>query len=244
VFRGILWFETKRMARNFVPVFFALVFPVMMLSIFGGIYGSTPSARFGGRGVVDSSVPAYLVLVISVTGLMSFPLGLGEYRERGVLKRFSSTPARSSSFLLAQGIVNLVLTIGGVILLVLTGLIFFGLHLPKNIVTTIFALILVMLGVYSVGALIAALARTERQAIVIANLVYFPVIFLSGVTIPLAIFPSIMIKISDFIPFTYGVKLLQSQWLGTSTNLGVDLSVISATILLGAFVAIRAFRWE
>ncbi|WP_160291879.1 ABC transporter permease [Acidithrix ferrooxidans] len=94
----------------------------------------------------------------------------------------------------------MVLTIGGVILLVLTGLIFFGLHMPKNIVPTIFALVLVTLAVYSVGALIAALARTERQAIAIANLVYFPVIFLSGATIPLVIFPPIMIKIVNIWP--------------------------------------------
>ena len=244
VFKGILRFETKRMMRNFVPVFFALVFPVMMLLIFGGIYGNKPSTQFGGRGVVDSSVPAYLVLVVSVTGLMSFPLGLAEYRDRGVLKRFRSTPAKASSFLFAQGVINLVLSLVGACLLVLVGFVIFGLHRPKQIVLTVLVLLAVTVAMYSIGAVVAALARSERAATAAANLIYFPMIFLSGATIPLAIFPSTMRTISDIIPATYGVELLQHVWLGSATNIPLDCIVIFMTVVICMLLSIRAFRWE
>lgn len=244
MFKGILRFEAKRMMRNFVPVFFALAFPVMMLLIFGGIYGNKPSVQFGGRGVVDSSVPAYLVLVVSVTGLMSFPLGLAEYRDRAVLKRFRSTPAKASSFLFAQGIINLILSLVGACLLVLVGFAIFGLHRPQQIAMTIFVLLAVTTAMYSIGAVVAALARSERAATAAANLIYFPMIFLSGATIPLSIFPSTMRTISDVIPATYGVKLLQHVWLGSATNILLDCLVISVTIVIGFFVSVLAFRWE
>lgn len=244
MFAGILRFEAWRMSRNFAPVFFALLFPVMMLLIFGGIYGNKPSAQFGGRGVVDSSVPAYLILVVSVTGLMSFPLGLAEYRDRKILKRFRATPAHASSFLLAQGTVNLVLSLVGAFLLVVVARVTFGLHMPENWPGSVAALVAATLAMYAVGGVVAALAPTERAATAIANLIYFPMIFLSGATIPLVIFPSIMKRISDMIPATYGVRLLQHTWLGTSTNLPLDYLVLGATILFGGLGALVFFRWE
>jgi ABC-2 type transport system permease protein len=237
-------FEGLRMARNFAPVFFALAFPVMLLCIFGGIYGNKPSSQFDGLGVVDASVPAYLVLVVSVTGLMSFPLGLAEYRGRKILKRFRATPVDASSILAAQGLVNVLLSLLGAALLVLVGGLFFGLHMPDSPWNTAGALVLGTLAMYSVGAVVAAVAPSERAATAVANLVYFPMIFLSGATIPLAIFPSAMKAIADAIPATYAVKLLQHTWLSQSTNIGLDVGVLAGVSVLGAAVALRFFRWE
>jgi ABC-2 type transport system permease protein len=244
LFVGIFKFETLRMSRNFAPVFFALAFPVMMLLIFGGIYGNRPSARFAGQGVVDSSVPAYLILVVSVTGLMSFPLGLAEYRDRKILKRFRATPTKAQSFLVAQGLVNLVLSLSGAILLVLVGRLVFTLHMPHDWPGTVVGLVGATLAMYAIGGVVAALASTERAATAAANLIYFPMIFLSGMTIPLAIFPPVMKDISDALPATYAVRLLQHTWLGTGTNVVADWAVIGGTLLICGLAAVRFFRWE
>lgn len=237
-------FESLRMMRNFAPVFFALAFPVMLLCVFGGIYGNKPSSQFDGRGVVDESVPAYLVLVVSVTGLMSFPLGLAEYRDRRILKRFRATPISTSTLLIAQGVVNVVLSLVGALLLTVVGYTFFGLHLPHSFGYAIGALLLGTLAMYAVGGVVAAVAPTERAATAVANLVYFPMIFLSGATIPLAIFPSAMRAISDAIPATYAVKLLQHAWLNSSANVALDVGVLAAVSVAGLAVAVRLFRWE
>lgn len=241
----IIKFEAARMRRNFAPVFFALAFPVMMLCIFGGIYGNKPSDKFGGLGVVDASVPAYLVLVVSVTGLMSFPLGLAEYRDRRILKRFRATPANASSFLLAQGLVNIVLSLIGALLLVCVGYVFFNLHLPHSYLYAFGALLLGAVAMYAIGGVVAAVAPSERAATAVANMIYFPMIFLSGATIPLEIFPSVMKKISDALPATYAVKLLQNAWVNSSsTNIFLDVTVLVVVAVMGSVAAVRFFRWE
>ncbi|WP_432012196.1 ABC transporter permease [Streptomyces sp. HD1123-B1] len=247
----LLWqvvrFESRRMMRNFAPVFFALAFPVLMLCMFGGIYGNDPSSRLDGRGTVDMSVPAYLVLVIAVTGLMSFPLGLAEYRDRKVLKRFRATPLGPSALLIAQGLVNIALSLLGAVLLVATGWLFFDLHMPDSpgaAVATVGSLILVTLVMYAIGGVVAAVAPSERAATAVANLLYFPMIFLSGATIPLQIFPSTMKAISDAVPATYAVKLLQHAWLDSSTNVALDVGVLVGLLALTAAAAVRLFRWE
>lgn len=237
-------FETRRMARNFAPMFFALVFPVMMLLIFGGIYGNKPSSQFDGRGVVDSSVPAYLVLVVAVTGLMSFPLGVAEYRDRRILKGFRATPAPAWIFLAAQGVVNLVLSLIGALLLVIAGRVFYGMHAPHSPALAVAALVLGTVTMYAIGGLIAAVAPSERASTAIANLIYFPMIFLSGATIPLSLFPAAMKDISDALPATYAVKLLQHAWLDTSTNTVLDVFVMAGVSALCAALAVRFFRWE
>lgn len=68
--------------RDFFGVFFALAFPVLMLLIFGGIYGNEPVYPGAATGIMDASVPAYSVMVMGVTGLMSFPLTLAGYKEK------------------------------------------------------------------------------------------------------------------------------------------------------------------
>ena len=95
-------FEQARILRFFPTVFFSLAFPVMMLLIFGSVYGNEPSDLFGGLGTIDASVPSYMMLVVAVTGLMSFPLTLAEYRDRGVLRRLRVTPASPLTLLMAQ----------------------------------------------------------------------------------------------------------------------------------------------
>ncbi|MFF2197733.1 ABC transporter permease, partial [Streptomyces sp. NPDC058157] len=196
---------------------------------------------------VDMSVPAYLVLVVAVTGLMSFPLGLAEYRDRKVLKRFRATPVDASAFLVAQGLVNLALTLLGALLLVAAGYLFFGLHLPATpgaAAATAGALLLCSLAMYALGGVVAAVARSERAAVAIANLVYFPMIFLSGATIPLQIFPDAMKTISSALPATYAVELLQHAWLGGPADVALDLGVLAGVVVLGTAAAARLFRWE
>lgn len=241
---SVVGFESRRMARNFAPVFFALAFPVMMLCIFGGIYGNTPSPEFDGLGVVDASVPAYLVLVVAVTGLMSFPLGLAEYRDRKILKRFRATPVNPAAFLLAQGLVNIALSLIGAGLLIAVGLVFFDLHPPQSVPAVAGALVLATLAMYAIGGVIAAVAPSERAATAAANLVYFPMIFLSGATIPLAIFPPVMAAISNALPATYAVTLLQHAWLGAPADVLLDLAVLIGVVVVGSVAAVRLFRWE
>jgi len=81
-FTAICKIELRLFMREFFSFFFALVFPVLMLVLFGGIYGNTPIYEGADVKMMDISVPAYAVMVIGVTGLMSLPLTLSGYKEK------------------------------------------------------------------------------------------------------------------------------------------------------------------
>ena len=79
--------EMKLFLREPMAAFFTLVFPLMMLFLFGSIYGNKPSPFFGGFGSVDISVPAYTAMIIATSGLMGITIVLATYREQGILRR-------------------------------------------------------------------------------------------------------------------------------------------------------------
>lgn len=237
-------FEGKRMLRSFPTVFFGIAFPVMLLLLFGAIYGNTPRAVFGNRGTIDVSVPAYACLVIAVTGIMGFPLSLAEYRDRKVLKRLRATPVGPQRLLGAQMAVNVALTVVGLAALVLVGIVVFGLRSPAHIGAVAGALALAILAIYGLGLLIAAVASSERTALLVANLVYFPMIFLSGASLPSESFPHALRDVAEVLPLTSAVTVMKAAWLhGESFPVGsvIYLGVCVAVCLA---IALRTFRWE
>jgi ABC-2 type transport system permease protein len=245
MFANVLAFETKRMLRNFPPLFFGLAFPVMVLVIFGGIYGNEPSDQFDGLGTVDVSVPAYVGLVIAVAGLMSFPLGMVEYRSRGFLRRLRATPARPGQFLTAQVVVNIAICAVGTVLLIVVGMLGYGLNRPAHLLAFIGIALLAAAAMFGIGMVIASLAATEQTAIVIANIVYFPMIFLTGATVPLEIMPDSMRRIADALPLTYAIDALKWAWLDRGgDSLGLGIGVLAGTLAVCAAVSARLFRWE
>jgi ABC-2 type transport system permease protein len=243
--RAVLVFEIRRMTRNIAPLLFALAFPLLMVAIFGGIYGNEPSATMDGRGVVDASVPAYIVMVICVTGLMSFPLSIAEYRDKRILRRFDTTPLTPGTILLAQAICNVLLTVAGVLLLIAVSTLAFGLRGPRCVLLSVGAGLLALVSHYAMGGLIAALASSERAATVAANLVYFPMIFLSGATIPISLFPDTMVTIAKALPSTYAVDLLQNAWLGAGAmDPAVSVGVLVAVSVICGGLSVKLFRWQ
>lgn len=241
----LLRIEGRLFTRNFPAVFFALAFPSMMLLIFGGIYGNEPSPLFGGHGTVDVSLPAYTALIIATNGIMTLPLALVAYREGGVLKRLRASPITPAHLLVSQLVVNLAATVAGMLLLAVVAVVVFDLRFQGAWGPSLAAFLLATVSLFTLGYLIAGLAPGTRACTAMANVVFFPMIFLSGATVPREIMPGTMQAISRFMPLTHAVELLKGVWLGGSladhlTESLVLLGVAAAS----AAGAVLTFRWE
>lgn len=237
--------ELKLSMRTYVYVFFAFVFPPMMLLLFGGIYGNAPSDFYHGHGAVDVLTPAYIGMILAVSGIMGLPLGLAEYRQHKVLKRYKATPISTGTIMIPQLLVNGFMSIVGVVLLVIVGKLVFDLHFLGNGFYFVLAFFLSMAGIFSIGFLISATASNSRTATAIAYLVYFPMLFLSGATIPLQIMPEAVRVISKFLPLTYCVEILQGTWIGNSIG-DFPTAIILLLAISGVCVgfSMKFFRWE
>lgn len=239
------WLETKLYLRAFYSPFFAIAFPVMLLLLFGSVYGNTPDEFFGGFGAADVSTAAFMGIVIVVNGLMNLPLALAGYRDRKILKRFRATPVSPAVLLTSQITVNVVMTVVGLAVLVAVGMLVFGAELYGSVWSVAAAVALTMASMFSMGLIVASLAPTEKASNIVANLLYFPMVFLSGATLPYQLFPEGLQKVTKILPLTHGVALIKGVWTGRSLGgFPTELWVLGATTIAFALLGAVMFRWE
>ena len=239
------WMETKLFLREPVGAFFTLVFPLMMLFLFGSIYGNAPSEYFAGRGTVDISVPAYTAMIIATTGLLGLTITMAAYRENGILRRLRTTPISPLVVLVAQVIVLFMMTILGMVLLIIAGKLVYHMHFEGNAFSVLAAFTLSSLSFFALGFVLAGLMPTARTAQVVGMVILYPMLFLSGAGFPSELLPESIKKVSSFLPLTYVVRLLRGLWIGDLWNQHLtDVFVLAGILVVGVLVSIKTFRWE
>lgn len=237
--------ETRLFLREPMAAFFTIAFPLMMLFLFGAIYGNEPTELFGGRGTMDVSVPAYMAMIISTVGLLSLTISITSYREKGILRRFRSTPLRPYVILLDTVLVNFLMTLFGTILLIIAAKLIYHLRFEGNLLIFLATFTLSAFSFFSLGFVIASLAPTARVAQVVGMVIFYPMLFLSGAAIPLEIMPDSIQKVASFLPLSYVVELLKGAWFGDSMadHLAAIL-ILSGLLIAGVVISALTFRWE
>lgn len=231
--------------REPIGAFFTLAFPAMLVLLFGAIYGNEPVAMFGGRGTMDISMPAYTALILGTVGLLSVPITTAGYREQGILRRFRSTPMRPLTYIAADVVTNLIMTLLGMAVVVLLGWLLFRVRFEGSLLAVLCAVLLGGLAMSSVGYLIASLASTARLAQIIGMVIFYPMMFLSGAGMPIEILPESIRRISTYLPLTYVVRLLRGAWFGEPwREHGLEVLILAGILLVCGGLAARFFRWE
>ena len=93
------------------------------------------------------------------------------------------------------------------------------------------------------GYLVASLAPTARAASVGGQLLYMPMIFVSGATMPLSIMPDGIQAVSQWLPVTHIVILMQDAWFGRGWPM-LSVWVLLGILVVGGALSARLFRWE
>lgn len=239
----LTWTEWKLQLREPLAAFFTLVFPVMLLVIFGGVFGNEPLPWLSGFGQVDLSTPGYIGMIIGTIGMISLPVTLASYRQNGILRRLQATPLRPTTVLWAQVAVNVLMAALGTILLLIAGRILYGLRAPTLALGLIPAIALSAFSFFALGFTLASVMPTPRSAQAVGMALFYPMLFLSGAAVPRQIMPETAQRIANFLPLTHVVKLLEDLWFAGEWNL-VSLAVVGGLLVAGLVVTRYTFRWE
>jgi ABC-2 type transport system permease protein len=241
---AVLRTEIRLFRREPGGLFWILLFPTLLLVILGSI----PSFRdadpsFDGLRPVDAYVPVSVLLGLIVGGLQSMPQVVTGYRERGILRRMSTTPVRSSALLSAQMAVYGGAALLSALLALVVGRLAFDVRLPEQPFGYALALLLAVLVALALGAVVSALSRTTKTAGAIGSAVFFPMMFCAGVWLPVQAMPDTLARVVGYTPFGAAAQALNQaaagDWPGWS-----HLGVLVVWILLLTGAAGRWFRWE
>lgn len=239
--------ESVLFVRGIFGFFFTFIFPLVMLVLFGSIYGNEPSAMFGGRGAMDVTVPSYLAMVVGVNGLMTLPLTLAEYKQGDVYKRFDATPAGKGVVIAAQVTVFFITTLLGCLLLIGGGIVLYGIQIDGNPIAIAAALLLSIACLFSLGFFITAVSRDTKITNLISYVLYFVMLFASGASFPSELFPETMRTLAKVLPMTHVVDLMKGTFAGMPFSaLWVPVLVLSVFtfVFAGAGALLyRGKRW-
>ena len=186
-------------------------------------------------------MPSLVVITLGTLGIQTLPIRLATYRENGILRRLSTTPAHPLRLLAAQLAVYLVTAVVALVLLVVVARVAFDVPLPRDPLAYLATFTLGMSSLFVVGLLLAAVAPSARVATAIAIPLFFAVMFLGGVYIPRAALGDALMHIGEFTP--PGVQGLQDAWMGTPPQLA-PLAVMALVTVVGGALAARGFKWE
>jgi ABC-2 type transport system permease protein len=225
--------------RNPTAAFFSFVLPLLFLFLFGAIFSSDQKT-------LDIIVPGILGMSMMSTTFNALAMNITFLREEGVLKRIHGTPMPPVSYLAgvaANAVSNAAVQ---VVIVVLAGKLFFGLGWPENwLELAVFAVV----GVATLAALGVAFSHVIPNfdaAPAYTNIVFLPVIFISGVFYDVDKAPQFLRDLARILPLTHVIDGLSAAMVtgaALSDHVG-DLAVVAAWGLFGAFFAVRGFSWE
>ncbi|PHV69482.1 ABC transporter [Sporanaerobium hydrogeniformans] len=237
--------EGKLALRGVDSIFFGVGMPVAIMLLIGIICGQKPAYEGATYSFLEGSFGALTTVGICATAFMGIPLTLADYRDKKILKHFFVTPVSPLMLLLVQVSINALLSVISTLLVAWVSVIGFGYEMQGSLGQFVGAYFLVLFSMYSLGMLIASVCRNIKVANVVCSIVYFPMLFLSGATIPYEIFPKGLQRIADFMPLTQGIKLLKGFSLGLPIDdLITPILVMMITIVIGVVGSITLFKWE
>ncbi|MGW3555993.1 ABC transporter permease [Streptomyces sp. NPDC000963] len=240
----VLKTEARLFGREPGSLFWVMLSPALLLVILGLIPSFREASEdLGGRRVIDLYVPVSVLFALIMSGLQAMPPVLSGYRERGILRRMSTTPVRPGTLLTAQLVLHAAAALVSALLVVAVGRLAFGVALPEDPAGYLIALLLAVACGLALGAAVCAVARTQKVATAVGSAVFFPTMFTAGVWVPVQAMPDTLQRIVGLTPFGAASEALDAAASGGRPGwAALGIMALWAVVLTGA--SVRWFRWE
>jgi ABC-2 type transport system permease protein len=231
--------ERRMFWRNPTAAFFSFMLPLLFLFLFGAIFS-------GSRQDLDVIVPGIAGMSMLSTTFSALAMNVTFLREEGVLKRIHGTPMPPISYL--AGVAANAVTNAGIqmIVVVLAGRLFFGIGWPKDWLELVVFSVVGVAALAALGVAWSHVIPNFDAAPAYTNIVFLPVIFISGVFYDVNRAPQFLTDIAQVLPLTHIIDGLSAALVTgapLSDHIG-DLAVAAAWGAFGAFFAVRGFSWE
>jgi ABC-2 type transport system permease protein len=240
---GALWrqlrFERRQFWRNPSAAFFNFLLPLLLLFLVASVFAGDPDE-------LDVLIPGVAGMAIMATTFTALAFNVTFLREQGILKRMRGTPIPGPAYLgglIGSAVVNAVLQIA---LIVAIGNLVYGVSLPRDPLALV---VFTAVGVVTFAALGIAFSHAIPNfdsAAAYVNVVFLPLIFVSGVFYSTDSLPPALAGLAEALPLKHVIDGLSGAIVtgaGVADNLGA-LAVVAGWGAAGVVLATRFFRWE
>ena len=237
---ALIQLDLKLALRQKSVLFFNYMFPLIFFVVFA-------QAMHGDRGNAMTQIVT-MVVIIGVLGNGLFGAGVRAVQEReaNVLRRYKVTPITPAPILIAATIVGWILFMPLVVFVFCAAHFGYGMPWPPTLGSIFLFVTLAILAFRAIGMILAAVANSIQESQILVQLVYLPMLFLSGATFPTSMFPGWLLIVTQFLPATYLVSGLEGMMLRQESLVanGFPALALLITVFVGLFVSFKLFRWE
>ncbi len=190
-------------------------------------------------------LPGLLGLNLVSMGLFSVGMVNVSYREKGKFRRLAVTPLPKWIFLLGQVLHRLTVTVIQAAILLLVGLLAFGIQNQGSFLNLLLIMILGTGCFMAFGFALSGFAETSEGYAALSNLVFFPLMMLSGVYFTLDAAPAWLqhtVAVMPLAPFLRALRAVFNDG-GSLAGHGLGLTIVAAWGFAAFLLAVKRFRW-
>jgi ABC-2 type transport system permease protein len=241
-------YDQKAFWRNPASVFFTVMFPVVLLLIFGAVFGDK-SVDVDGVSIKTTTyyVPAIITLSVISATMQSLAMSLVIAREDGRLKRSRGTPLPPWVFIAGRIGNSIVVALMMLILIAAIGRLLFSVPIPWGQLPQILVVLVIGAACFCcLGIALTAAIPSQDAAAPIVNALLLPLYFLSGIFIPDDELSSGVISFANHFPVRDFFEAFFKAYVPGAGGSGLDwgnLAVVAIWGVAGLALAIRFFRW-
>ena len=241
--------EFRLFRREPFSIIFVLAFPLMMMVLLAAVFGNKQAdahtiqnGMLVWRGVTPANyyAAASVAGIVAALGLMTLPINLAGYRERGILRRFRASSVSTSTLVEAQLTLALVTFVAGTFVMAIVARLVYHTMLPLDVLGVIVALLVGTATFGAIGLLLASVIRTSRSAQGIGLLLFFALWLISGTAPPRAVLPAGLRDVGGWLPLAHLVTAVQNPWFGFGWSV-TDLVVLAAYAVAAGVPALWLF---
>ncbi len=240
----------KAFWRNPASAFFTFAFPLMFLVIFTALLGSGTTEVFPGIEIDTANyyvaaMSAFAVITATYTNLA---ISVAFTRDLGILKRTRGTPLPGWVFLSGRVIHAVGVALVLVALTTAFGVVFYEASVPTGtlLVEHVITVVVGAMAFSALGLATTAIIPNAEASPAIVNAIILPLLFLSGIFIPLTTStPEWMKVLGDIFPVKHFAEAMLVSFYGPEVFFEwSDVLFVAAWGVAGLIAATRFFSWE
>lgn len=234
-------YEQLSFWRNPQSAIFTFLFPVVFLTVIGALFSGTGrSSYFDGLSVLQYYVPTIAVLSVFGSCYGQLAVALAARRQNGILKRVRATPLPAWVYFVGLLAHCILVSVIDIALILGVGRLF-GVPFPSDWPQIVVTLVLGAACFCALGVAVASVISNSDAAPAVAQLVLFPLLFISGTYTP--IYVPALERVTAWLPVRPFNEALTSVLVEHGGTDWRQLGVLAAWGAVGAIVAVRRFRW-
>ena len=193
---------------------------------------------------IDFFIPGIIAMSVMTLSLFGTVNLNTELRQKGVIRKLSTTPITRTDWILANILYQFILAVMSTIALLLVSYAVFNVSLQITAWLPVF-IALEVFAFAGIGMILTRVAKEAESAVAAANVIMFPMMFLSGTFFPIEMMPGFLQKFARVLPLYYVNEGLRASMVFVDHWAALRYAAVIAVIAAGVFVlGIGATKWE